>query len=103
MIANKKIGIKQARETVFMSVSELAKRLNVDNSVVRAWENGVSSIPIPILIKISKILKVPIEQLLFSETRKPLDLSQLNEEQTRIVLSLYRDFKTNEEVSYGHS
>lgn len=103
MSTTNKIGIRQAREAIQMSIVEFASKLNVDASVARAWENGVSSIPLVTLIKMSKLLNVTIEQLLFSETRKALDLSQLTTDQMRIILLLYQDFKKNEEDLYGYS
>ncbi len=103
MSTNTKIGIKQAREGLQMSIGEFANKLNVDINVVRAWENGVNAIPLPTLVKMSKLLETTVEQILFSETRKALDLSQLTYDQREIIFLLYKDFKRNDEDFYGYS
>lgn len=86
---NGNFGIKKAREDKNISAIELANKLNVDIAVINAWEIGIGTIPLNTIIKMTKLLNVTSEQLLFSEERKALNISQLTDKQKDIVIKLY--------------
>ena len=56
--------IRKFREDRGMSQKELAKKLNISNSRVSNWEQGINRPDVDILIKICQILKVSSDELL---------------------------------------
>lgn len=86
-------GIRIAREKRKLSISELANMLKVESSVIRNWEAGIGAIHLDTVLKISKLLSVPTEMILFGEERKPLNLSELDERQKEVVIRMYNIFK----------
>lgn len=61
-----KITIRQARNLRRLSVKQLADRMNTDESVVKAWEDGSVSPNARQLVGISFALRLPVS--LFSLT-----------------------------------
>lgn len=95
---NSKInGLTIAREKKGLTKLKLAALLNIDVSVINMWEAGVAVIPIPDLIKINSILGVSSDLILFCESRKPLNISNLTDKHRQFVIDLYRDIKKNKE------
>lgn len=92
----KKNGLKKAMDNSNIDELELAAKLKVDTSLIKIWETGAGSIPLSILMEISKILHTSTEMILFSEERKPLNFSCLNDEQKQLVLYVYKSLKNME-------
>lgn len=76
-----KSGIKIARKNANFSLQELANILKVDVSTLEGWEVGAGTIPLPTLKKMSSILNVSIEFLIFADDREPLVIENLTKEQ----------------------
>ncbi len=87
-------GLKIAREKMNIKDYELAAKIKVNVSVLRGWEAGAGIIPLLKLQKLTKILNVSAEMLLFAEDRSPLDISRLTEEQQNTVIELYNKLKS---------
>lgn len=58
--------IRQRRKDIGLSQSELAEKLNVQNTTISRWETGEGYPDISILLQLTKILKVKISELLDS-------------------------------------
>lgn len=86
-------GLKIAREKMKMTDYELAAKLKVNLSVLRAWEAGAGVIPLLKLEKMTKLLNVSAEMILFADSRAPLDISELTNEQQNTVFELYNKLK----------
>lgn len=58
------LNIKQARESLHISQSELSRRMDLSRGVCHKWENGTALPPISQLPKLAKVLGVSIDFLL---------------------------------------
>lgn len=96
MVNNIRSGITSARKKNNILLSELANLLKIDVNTLKSWENGAGNIPTNMLFKMSKILNVSIEYLIFADERLPLDISKLNKKQIDIILLMYNTFKYKE-------
>ncbi|MEM2929148.1 MAG: S24 family peptidase [Nitrososphaerota archaeon] len=67
MTSNEKI--KKLRESLGLSVSEFARRLNYTPSFISQIENGVRNPGLSVLKKISETFKVPISELIGEEEK----------------------------------
>lgn len=88
-----KSGLKIARERMNLKDYELATKLKIDVAVIKSWEAGIGIIPLPMIKKLTKTLSTTSDMLLFSENRKPLDISSLTSEQKDYVIQLYELMK----------
>ena len=65
--------VKTYRKNKNLSLSELAERANVSKSYLSALERGIQSNPsIQFLEKISKVLEVPVDDLLNEDTSEEI-------------------------------
>lgn len=62
--------LMQCRERAKISQDELAQHLHVENATYEAYEAGKQAIPLPILLKIAALLKMPSASLLGVEDRE---------------------------------
>lgn len=89
--------IKELREKAGMTQTELADRLGVSKSVISAYEKGIRNPSFKVLPLIAKTFNVT--ELYFFEKgewgNQPLtiDISDLNKDQQKIVISLVNEFK----------
>lgn len=59
------IRIKQVRESKGISIEQLAKELEINESTINNWENGkLTTLRIPIFIKLINILGVSSDDIL---------------------------------------
>lgn len=84
--------IKSLRETVNITQSELAKKLNVTRSSVNAWEQGVSVPSIALLVALAQFFHVSTDYLLGLEQNLTLDISALDETEIKILCELVKHF-----------
>ena len=63
-------NIKKARETKELSQEQLAERLNVTRQAVSNWERGKSEPDIETLQRLSDVLEISVEDLIYGETKK---------------------------------
>lgn len=92
--------IRYRRKELHLSRIELAKKINVTQSAIANYENGIS-IPRPeILVKLCHALNVDFNYLFQDETRK-IHTMHLQDDEIRII-ELYRHFNENEkEILYN--
>ena len=89
--------IKDLREKAGMSQTELADKLGLSKSVISAYEKGIRNPSFKILPQLAKIFNVT--ELYFFERGEwqnqpvTVDISDLNIEQQRIIISLVNEFK----------
>ena len=89
--------IKNLREKAGMSQTELAEKLSLSKSVVSAYEKGIRNPSFKVLPLLAKIFNVT-ETYFFEKgewQNQPItiDISDLNKDQQRIVISLVNEFK----------
>lgn len=85
--------IRQTREKNGLTQSALAKKLGISRSAVNAWELGVSVPSAQYLVELSKLLKVSTDYLLGLNPTEVVDISNLDEEEKRMIYSLLEYFK----------
>ena len=59
----KNVKFFDLRKKANVTQEELAKGLELKQCTISNWENGISKPDVPTIIKISKILNTPIEEL----------------------------------------
>lgn len=89
--------IKNLREKAGMTQTELADRLGLSKSVISAYEKGIRNPSFKILPLLAQTFNVT--ELYFFEKGEwqnqpiTIDISDLNTDQQRIVISLVNEFK----------
>lgn len=63
-------NIKKAREGKGLSQEQLAERLNVTRQAVSNWERGKTQPDIEMLQRLSEVLEVSVEELIYGEKAK---------------------------------
>lgn len=90
--------IRSLRERAGYSQSELAKKLGVTRSSVNAWEGGLSAPTAVYIIELSKLFHVSSDYILGLDNTMQLSLSELTEEEVRILYSLINYFSKNKQT-----
>lgn len=89
--------IKELREKAGMTQTELADKLGLSKSVISAYEKGIRNPSYKVLPLLAKVFNVP--ELYFFEKGQwqhepiTIDISDLNVDQQRIIISLVNEFK----------
>ena len=89
--------IKNLREKAGLSQTELAEKLGLSKSVISAYEKGIRNPSFKVLPLLAEALNV--SQLYFFEKGEwqnqpvTVDISDLNPDQQRIIISLVNEFK----------
>jgi len=89
--------IKTLREKSGMSQTELADKLGLSKSVISAYEKGIRNPSFKVLPLLAETFNV--SQLYFFEKGEwqnqpiTIDISDLNPDQQRIIISLVNEFK----------
>ncbi len=90
--------IKNLREKAGMTQTELADKLGLSKSVISAYEKGIRNPSFKVLPLLAEIFNVT--ELYFFEKGEwqkhepiTIDISDLNTEQQRIIISLVNEFK----------
>lgn len=91
--------LKNLRENKELAQNELAKELYVNRSLICVYEKGKRLPSIDMLIRLSEFFKVSIDYLLGvknesypNNNSSYLDISELNENQTKILKNLIKEF-----------
>ena len=83
--------IKRHRTSNKMTQQEFAKRLGVTGAAVSTYENGTRYPSLDILVKISKIFGITVDELLGVEKGEVLlDVSQLTLQQREVIYNMIR-------------
>lgn len=86
--------IKLLRERADMSQAELARGLDISRSSVNAWEMGISVPSTQYVVELAQIFNVPTDTILGVSSSDLLDISDLTQEQQKIVSLLVRHFQS---------
>ena len=86
--------IKDLREKNELTQTALAKKLNVTRSSVNAWEMGTSVPSTALIVDIAKLFHISTDYLLGIKETSTLDISYLNEKETKLVYSMVEYFKS---------
>lgn len=95
--------IKNLREKAGMSQTELAEKLGLSKSVISAYEKGVRNPSFKVLPLLAETFNV--SQLYFFEKGEwqnqpvTIDITDLNPDQQRIIISLVNEFKESNKQS----
>ena len=86
--------LKRYRTSSKMTQQEFAKRLGVTGAAVSTYENGTRYPSLDILVKISKIFGITVDELLDGQKREVLlDVTRLSLDQMRVLQDLIRMFE----------
>lgn len=80
--------IKELRERVGLSQSQLAKKLDVTRSSVNAWEMGLSAPTTQYVVAMSALFHVSADYLLGLEHTATISLDRYNEQQVKLIYHL---------------
>lgn len=94
-----KIGerIMILRERKGYTQKQLAQRLGISRNAVNLWEMSMSSPSMESLIELSKIFHVSTDYLLGLETDEKIDISDLTEEEKKILFMIISYFDNNKQ------
>ncbi len=88
--------IKQLRENLDITQSELAKTLCLTRSAVNAWEMGLSVPSTQYVVELAKFFQVSTDFLLGIEESASVSVKGLNEKQISAVLNIIECFRSTE-------
>ncbi len=88
--------IKQLRENLNITQSELAKTLGLTRSAVNAWEMGLSVPSTQYVVELAKFFQVSTDFLLGIVENASVSVKGLNEKQISAVLNIIECFRSTE-------
>lgn len=88
--------IKQLRENLDITQSELAKKLGLTRSAINAWEMGLSVPSTQYIVELAKLFQVSTDFLLGIEENASVSVKGLNEKQIATVLNIIECFRSTE-------
>jgi len=86
--------LKHLRTSKSLSQEQLAKKLSITKSMISAYENSVRLPSYDILTKIALYFNVTIDYLFGFSERQFLDITDLSDDQKRILTLIVDEFKT---------
>jgi transcriptional regulator with XRE-family HTH domain len=87
------IRLKGLRNEKKLSQLQLSERLGITKSMVSAYETSMRYPSFDVLIKISKIFRVSTDFLLGIEASRKVDISDLSETETELIIRLIDEFR----------
>ena len=84
-------NIKKAREKKELSQEQLAERLSVTRQAVSNWERGKTEPDIEMLQRLSEVLEVSVEELIYGETAQKGMLRNLSSKTRNISIKIGSD------------
>ena len=84
--------IRELREKAGFSQSQLAKKLDVTQSSVNAWEIGLSTPTTQYVVALAKLFHVSADYLLGLESQHAIILDGYRREEIEVLYSLIRYF-----------
>lgn len=89
--------IKDLRQQVGLTQSDLARKLNITRSSVNAWEMGISSPSTQYVVELADIFKVSTDYILGISPHTVINIDSLTQEQAKIVFLLIQHFNNENE------
>ncbi len=80
--------IKELRDNAGLSQSQLAKKLDVSRSAVKAWEMGFSTPTTQYVVAMAKLFHVSADYLLGIDQTRSIRIDHYTEEEMALVYSL---------------
>lgn len=93
MIINIADRIKQLREQMNMTQTDLARKLHITRSAVNSWEMSLSAPSISNVIELAKIFNVTVDYLLTLTDKVTVDITELTWEEQKAVLNMVNCLK----------
>ena len=85
--------IRELRENIGISQSELAKRLGISRTSVNAWESGLSSPTAQLIIELSKTFHVSSDYILgLNNDGKNITIGTYSEDEIKLLFELMNYF-----------
>ena len=84
-------NIKKAREKKELSQEQLAERLSVTRQAVSNWDRGKTEPDIEMLQRLSEVLEVSVEELIYGETAQKGMLRNLSSKTRNISIKIGSD------------
>lgn len=86
-------NLKKLREANGLSQTELAIRINVNKSLISAYENELRLPSLLVLSKLAYLFNVSMEFLLGIRKSNTIDVSKLTNEQVSVITSVVKAFE----------
>ncbi len=90
-----RVNIKKLRQEKHMTQEELAKRVGVSKAMISAYETEIRYPSYDVLIKLSSIFGVSTDYLLGIEKKRVIDITDLNDEETELIVNMVALLKKN--------
>lgn len=87
------------RERKGYTQKQLAQRLGISRNAVNLWEMSITKPSTEYLIELSKIFHVTTDYILGIEQKEKIDISDLTEEEKKIISSLISYFDKNKHIA----
>lgn len=87
--------LKVLRISKRLTQEQLAERLGITKSLISAYETGIRSPSLDVLVKLARLLGVTTDFLLGIEKRKMLDVSNLTQNQVDIIYALIEELQAH--------
>ena len=87
--------LKELREKMGITQSELAKRLWITRSSVNSWEMGLSAPSTPFLVELAKIFHVTTDYLLGLDECVTIRTDNLTDREVSVILNTVEAFNEN--------
>lgn len=86
-------NLRNLRETNRISQSELAERINVNKSLISAYENQLRLPSLKVLSKLAAQFNTSMEFLLGIKRNSMIDVSNLTPEQVAVITNIIKQFE----------
>lgn len=83
-------GIINARLNAKLSVEELAHLMDVSVCTIEDWESGILSMTLDNLVKLSKVLNISPDMIIFGEENEKVDFEQLQSNQVDTIYYVFK-------------
>lgn len=90
--------IREVREQIGMTQSDLAKRVHVSRSSVQSWENGQTYPSIDNCVSLANVFHLSVDYLVARSPHKEIRLDNYSENEKRLIFDLLEYFDRNAEV-----
>lgn len=85
--------IKQLREQLGYTQSELARKLKLTRSSINGWEMGLSVPSTAVVVELAKVFNVSTDYLLGLDNNASINITGLSEKEVAVLCDLIKCFK----------